>query len=252
MLGPFMEGLSKGANSAMDLYTKYQDISTTKDLRESMKATKNAPDLGTATPPQAGADVSREAGTNTAGAAQSDSAASAPAQPDKPIDISDMPDPRLRAAGAALRFTPEVLSGNHGTATVAPIPQAPPAAALPPPGSAATPLVQGFQPSGPPQTMSPQQTQTYSSVRPTGGGPPQFGVQTRPTPQNAPPQYLPAPVPSTYNRTGADSRQAAPVGRPVVGGQPVAKAPTLAGESPSLGQRILGSFGDMANQGVPY
>jgi hypothetical protein len=95
MLGAFTNGLASGANDAMDLYKKYDDIKQSQDLRDSLKTAadkqaaldKQAAAPAGAAPGQATADVNFTPGVNTLGAAQSDSAASAPdlnADPRKP------------------------------------------------------------------------------------------------------------------------------------------------------------------------
>lgn len=92
MLGSFTTGLASGAKSAMDLYSKYEDLKSKKDLSDSLTGAMKSG--GTTTPP---AGTAPGQATGFLGNAQSDSAASAPKSS---VDLNA--DPRATRGSAAL------------------------------------------------------------------------------------------------------------------------------------------------------
>ena len=256
MFGPFMTGTMTGAKGAMDLYNTYQDASTTRDLRDRMKEQHDktgggAVGVGAAAPPQAGMDVTREGGTNTLGTAQSDSAASAPPSTYKPIDISDMPDPRLKKTA----MMSEVLSGNHGQA---PSPAAPPQATPQATPQADYKVDDNY--SAPQNTPAPQYGPPAPGRYDVPGKPAMSAVRNGVGAigdwlhgRTAPPVYIPGQNTLPQGPPPPQQGQAAQTGPayPRISGQPAAAAPSL-GQTASLGQRIISSFGDMTQQGAPY
>lgn len=243
--GSFIGGLGSGLESGVKTGAT---IGNAVNDAQTASALKSAQDQSKASAAALGAGAPGAGGTAGSGGGVASDASHASTYNDTPIpDVSKQPSPYQTQAALSVadklmqgRSTGSAQSSQFPAQSQTPAPAPTPAAPgavdtsqyTPAPVPAqynrngpSTPMV----PSGPTQTMTPQQRANYNSLRPTGGGPPQYlptqAVQTGPAP-SGPAVGNPAPVRTSANGLG--------------GGSPLAA--NLAGPPTGAGQNILNSM----------